>query len=264
MTYTYIVLIRMFYSKKYVKQFLLWIFLLIGLLLIAGPSALHISYSTSAMKTRHAAAHVFSEERARDYLINLTQYGSRISQSRGSFEARKFLISQIQRIRSKSKRRLRFEIDLQNFTDVDRSQLQNIIVRVSNPSTKSGNVSSLLLSAHYDSGKCVHVLNELKRVEVHFSIVEFSPGGSDDGSGVVILLELLSNVINDLTITLSDVHLIVLLTDGEEMDLRGSKAFTTKHMWRHHIHRFINVDSVSCHQVASLIQITSSQVLFTL
>lgn len=94
--------------------------------------------------------------------------------------------------------------------------------------------------------------------------MEFSPGGCDDGSGVVILLELLSNVINDLTITFSDVHLIVLLTDGEETALHGSKAFITKHMWRHHIHRFINVDSASCRQVASLIQITSSQVLLTL
>ena len=92
----------------------------------------------------------------------------------------------------------------------------------------------------------------------------FSPGGSDDGSGVVILLERLSNVINDLTITLSDVHLIVLLTDGEEMGLQGSEAFTTKHIWRHHIHRFINIDSATCHLVASLVQITSSQVPFAL
>ncbi|CAF5093319.1 unnamed protein product, partial [Rotaria sp. Silwood1] len=35
----------------------------------------------------------------------------------------------------------------------------------------------------------------------HYDSVEFSPGGSDDGSGVVILLELLSNLVNDPTIT---------------------------------------------------------------
>jgi len=52
-----------------------------------------------------------------------------------------------------SKRNLRFEVDLQNFTDSDHNQLQNIVVRVSNPDTKSKNVSSLMLSAHYDTGK---------------------------------------------------------------------------------------------------------------
>ena len=145
----------MFYSKTYFKQFLLWILFLTCLFLIAGPLALHISYSKPAMRTRYAVAHMFSDERARDYLINLTQYGSRISHSRGNFQAREFLLSQIQRIRSKSKRQLRFEIDLQNFTNADRNQLQNIVARVSNPSTKSRNVSSLLLSAHYDSGRCV-------------------------------------------------------------------------------------------------------------
>ncbi len=107
------------------------------------------------MKTRNIAGHVFSEERARDYLINLTRYGPRVSNTRGNFDARDFLISKIQRIFSMSKRHLRFEIDLQNFIDSGHNQLQNIVVRVSNLPTKFKNVSSLMLSAHYDSGKYV-------------------------------------------------------------------------------------------------------------
>jgi hypothetical protein len=106
------------------------------------------------MKSRNVPPDIFSEERARDYLINLTQYGSRVSNTRGNFYARNFLISQIKRICSMSKRDLQFEIDLQNFT-IDHNQLQNIIVRVSNPLTKYKNSSSVMLSAHYDSGKCV-------------------------------------------------------------------------------------------------------------
>ena len=61
-----------------------------------------------------------------------------------------------------SKRHLQFEIDLQNFTDSNHNQLQNILVRVSNPITKSKNISSLMLSAHYDSGKCIHKFNDLE------------------------------------------------------------------------------------------------------
>jgi Zn-dependent M28 family amino/carboxypeptidase len=94
--------------------------------------------------------------------------------------------------------------------------------------------------------------------------VEFSPGASDDGSGVVILLELLSNLVNDVTVTFSDVHLIVLFTNGEEMGLQGAQTFITDHAWRYNIRRFINVDAVSCNQVASLIQIEPSQVSFSL
>jgi Zn-dependent M28 family amino/carboxypeptidase len=92
--------------------------------------------------------------------------------------------------------------------------------------------------------------------------VEFSPGACDDGSGVVVLLELLSNLINDLTITFTDVHLIVLLTNGEEMGLLGSQAFITNHPWRSNIHRFINVDGVSCKEKAYLVRMKPSKVVF--
>jgi Zn-dependent M28 family amino/carboxypeptidase len=94
--------------------------------------------------------------------------------------------------------------------------------------------------------------------------VEFSPGGCDDGFGVVILLELFSNLVNDLTVTFSDVYLIVLFTDAEESGLVGAGAFITNHKWRFNIRRFINVDSLSCSEVASLTQTTQSQVFFTL
>jgi Zn-dependent M28 family amino/carboxypeptidase len=94
--------------------------------------------------------------------------------------------------------------------------------------------------------------------------VEFSPGGCDDGSGVVILLELFSNLVNDLTLTFSDVHLIVLFTNSEEKGLQGATAFITNHKWRHTIHRFINVDSASCNEVGSLVEIKPSQVFFFL
>ena len=100
----------------------------------------------------------------------------------------------------------------------------------------------------------------VKKTLFIFILVEFSSGACDDGSGVVILLELLSNVINDPTITFSDLDLIILLTDGEEMGLLGAKAFVTNHPWRHHVHRFINVDSSSCKEMGELAHLGSSKV----
>ena len=90
-----------------------------------------------------------------------------------------------------SQRKVRFEVNLQNFTDSNDNLLQNILLHASNPMRKSKNISNLLLSAHYDSGKIKLIyFNNNKNKD--FFLVAFSPGGSNDGLGVVILLELLS------------------------------------------------------------------------
>ena len=94
--------------------------------------------------------------------------------------------------------------------------------------------------------------------------MEFSPGGSDDGAGVIILLELFSNLVNDLSVTFSDVHLIVLFTNAEESGAEGSIEFIIRHKWHYNIYRFINVDAINCHEVASLIRMKPSQVFFSL
>ncbi|CAF1376143.1 unnamed protein product [Adineta ricciae] len=231
---------RIFHSKYSSNQFLLWVLSFVCLLLIAGPLTSHISYSVPAMKTRDIPAHMFSEERTRDYLANLTRFGSRVINTQGNYAAREYLISQIETIFSRSNRQLRFELVRQNTTDLESNRLENILVRVSNASMESEKLWNVLLSAHYDS-------------------VEFSSGSSDDGSGVVILLELLSNLVNDVTMTLSNLNLILIFTDAEEIGLHGSEAFRSSHSWFRNIHRFINVDSVRCNQVANLIQIRSSQ-----
>ncbi|CAF1160063.1 unnamed protein product [Adineta steineri] len=145
------------HNNQHLKEFILWFVLLICLLLLAGPFTHHLSYSVPTVKTRTSARHVFSEGRALDYLINLTQYGSRVSNTRGNFDARDYLISQIKRICSPNKRHIQYELELQNFTDSQHNQLQNIFVRVSNTLNKSRNIPSVMLTAHYDS-------------------VEFSPG----------------------------------------------------------------------------------------
>lgn len=67
------------------------------------------------------------------------------------YHTRDFLISKIYEIREYAKKSIRFEVYLQNFTVLERDQLQNIAVRVSNRNS-SPNTPSLMLVAHYDSG----------------------------------------------------------------------------------------------------------------
>ena len=134
-------------------MFVVWIVLLTCVLIIAGPLSLGISSATPAMKKRDVPSNIFSEERVRDYLNNLTKFGSRVGYSHGNLQARNYLITEIKRIFSMDQRFLRLELELQNVTDLnDTHSLKNILVRVSDSRTKSKNISSLLLSAHYDSG----------------------------------------------------------------------------------------------------------------
>lgn len=105
------------------------------------------------MKKRDIPLNVFSEERVRDYLNDLTKFGSRVSYSQGNLRARNYLVKQMKRIFSMNKKFLRLEVELQNFTEINNDHpLDNILIRVSNPTARSKNVPSLLLSAHYDSG----------------------------------------------------------------------------------------------------------------
>ena len=96
--------------------------------------------------------------------------------------------------------------EIQTVASDNSRPLQNILVRL-----KGSNAGgkALMLTAHYDS-------------------VAGSPGASDDGSGVVTLLETLralkagSPLQNDV---------IFLFTDGEELGARGARAFIDKHAW---------------------------------
>ncbi|CAF0725066.1 unnamed protein product [Adineta steineri] len=223
------------------KHLLLWVILFGCLFLLAAPLALYASYALPSIKSRTIPLHEFSEERARDFYPNLTQYGPRVSNTYADYRTRAFLISQINRIRSMAKKSIQFEINLQNFTTDNIEQLQNIAVRISD-SNSLKNTPCLMLVAHYDS-------------------VEFSPGGSDDGSGVTILLELLSNLVNDPSITFSQVNLIVLFTGAEEMNLNGAEAFIINHPWKDDIRRFINIDSSGGNEKAILYRVKPSQLV---
>ena len=200
----------------------------------------------------------FSEERARDFYPTLTQHGPRVSNTRADYLTRDFLISQITQLQSKAHPSVHFELSLQNFTVDDIEQLQNIAVRLSNVNTSSLNMPSLMLAAHYDSGRSN--VEEWSCMNVCWLLVEFSLGGSDDGSGVVILLEILSNLVHDPMVTFSQVHLIVLWTSAEEMFSRGAEAFVGGHPWKNDIRRFINIDSAGGHEKAILFRVKPSQV----
>ncbi len=98
------------------------------------------------------------------------------------------------------------------------SQLQNIIARLKG--SDSGG-RALMLVAHYDS-------------------VPNSPGASDDGSGVVTLLETL-RALKAAPPLKNDV--IFLFTDGEELGTLGARSFVEGHPWAKDVGLVLNFEA---------------------
>lgn len=98
------------------------------------------------------------------------------------------------------------------------ARVDNVMVRVRG--TGNGAGKALMLMAHYDS-------------------VVFGPGASDDGSGVVVMLESL-RAMKEHPPLQNDI--VFLFTDGEEAGLLGPKAFMA-HPWYGDVGMVINFEA---------------------
>lgn len=99
------------------------------------------------------------------------------------------------------------------------ANIQNIIARIKG----TGNGKALLLLSHYDSSP-------------HSSI-----GGSDDGAGIVTILEGLRAFLAKGTQPKNDI--IIVFSDAEELGLLGATAFVKHHPWAKHIGLVINFEA---------------------
>ncbi|XP_043284842.1 endoplasmic reticulum metallopeptidase 1-like [Venturia canescens] len=173
----------------------------------------------------------FIAERARNHVINLTSIGPRIT---GSYEnevlAVKFLVKVIDQIVEEASQNHKIQVDvtkhsgafpltfLDGMTNVYRN-VQNVIVKLG-PHHNSKN--SLLLNCHFDT------------------FVE-SPGGSDDGAGCGVMLEILRVMARSPKYLK---HNIIFLFNGaEENLLQASHGFITQHPWAKEIRAFINIEA---------------------
>ncbi|XP_066598785.1 endoplasmic reticulum metallopeptidase 1-like [Prorops nasuta] len=208
----------------FVFTFFLFLSLLIIVLERNLPEPQFIEHET-------IAGHRFSAERARNHIVNLTSIGPRVS---GSYENEiltvKFLTATIDDIIKKSHTNHKITIDitkhsgafplkfLDGMTNVYRN-VQNVIVKIG-PYRPLNN--SLLLNCHFDS-------------------FPESPGGSDDGAGCAVMLEILRVIAVSPNILK---HNIIFLFNGaEENLLQASHGFITQHPWAKEVVVFINLEA---------------------
>lgn len=173
----------------------------------------------------------FIAERAMTRLIKLTNIGPRVA---GSYEnevlAVNLLKKEITKIIENSNPNQLIELDIQSYsgsfplkfldglTNVYRN-VKDVIVKLS-PIKSSRD--SLLLNCHFDS-------------------VPDSPGGSDDGAGCVVLLEILE-VLSKSKEQLES-NIIFLFNGAEENLMHGSHGFITQHPWAKEVRAFVNLEA---------------------
>ncbi|XP_046493405.1 endoplasmic reticulum metallopeptidase 1 isoform X2 [Neodiprion pinetum] len=173
----------------------------------------------------------FVAERARNNLVKLTKIGPRIT---GSYEnevmAVNFLKTEIQNIVKDAHNSHEIQIDitkhsgafpltfLDGMTNVYRN-VQNVIVKVG---SRINSKHSLLVNCHFDT-------------------FPESPGGSDDGAGCAVMLEMLRIIAQSPKILK---HNIIFLFNGAEENLmQASHGFITQHKWASEVKSFINLEA---------------------
>ncbi|XP_043257384.1 endoplasmic reticulum metallopeptidase 1-like [Colletes gigas] len=173
----------------------------------------------------------FIAERAHNHLVNLTSIGPRIV---GSYEnevlAIKYLTSIINNIVKEANENHKIQINvtkhsgafplkfLDGMTNVYKN-VQNVIVKIS-PHRPTQN--SLLLNCHFDT-------------------FPDSPGGSDDGAGCAVMLEIIRVIAHSSKLLK---HSVIFLFNGaEENLLQASHGFITQHPWAKEVRAFINLEA---------------------
>uniref|UniRef100_A0A6B2KZW4 Peptidase M28 domain-containing protein n=2 Tax=Arcella intermedia TaxID=1963864 RepID=A0A6B2KZW4_9EUKA len=175
----------------------------------------------------------FSEHNSLRTLHKLTSFGPHPS---GSLEGQQVVLFLQDTVRSIVQSKLlgfsyKLEISVGDGM-VDESVLRvyrnvtNLMLRLYRPSSVPSRPSqALLLSSHWDSALD-------------------SPGASDDGVGVVVMIEILRNLVDYPTLFLkSKLDLIFLWCGSEELGLLGSDVFLT-HPWSKDVVSFINIEAV--------------------
>ncbi|KJE89018.1 hypothetical protein, variant [Capsaspora owczarzaki ATCC 30864] len=116
------------------------------------------------------------------------------------------------------------------------AELVNVVVGVSSGAHPSL-VSSLVVSAHFDS-------------------VPYSPGASDNGANVAVLLELFHSLLYKPPTQ----HAVILLfNEAEECGLFGADAFVNAHRWAQNSKTVINLDSAGGWGPLGMIQLGPRQ-----
>lgn len=183
----------------------------VGFGLLARPSAPAVAPASAPQKD-------FSAERALAHVREIARR-PHPSGTRENVEVGDYIIRQIEALGLKP------EIQQTSLASRNRAddhvlvQVRNIMTRIEGTGAEGD--KALLFSAHYDSAPG-------------------SPGASDDGAGVAVLLESMRALVGGDRLTRD---IIFLFTDAEELGTYGAKAFTAEHPWSKEVAAAFNFEA---------------------
>ncbi|KAH8401893.1 hypothetical protein KR009_008524 [Drosophila setifemur] len=171
----------------------------------------------------------FVAERAQSQLLAYDRIGPKVTGSYANeVTTVHFLLNETEKIRAQMRSELYdLEVDVQSptgsyvFVDmVNMYQgIHNVVVKLSSKSSTSK--SYLLINSHFDSKPT-------------------SPGSGDDGTMVVVMLEVLRQMA--ISETPFQHPLVFLFNGAEENPLQGSHGYITQHKWAPNCKAFINLE----------------------
>ena len=157
----------------------------------------------------------FSLYNAKEHLKNITVKPHYVG-SEGHKQVQNYLVDEL--------KKMGFQVDIQIQTVVNKkwfagTTTENIVARLKG----SSEGKALLLLSHYDSSP-------------HSSL-----GASDDGAGVVTILEAVRALLATNRTPKNDV--IILISDAEELGLLGAQAFVEHHSWAKDVGLVLNFEA---------------------
>ncbi|CAH1774986.1 unnamed protein product, partial [Owenia fusiformis] len=217
-------------ERRYLKEYIwLIVFLFVG----SCFAIIHFEDNRfpEAKTVANANPEDFVEERARQYLLSLTDLGPRpVGSHANEVLAPKILLEHLHQIKSRLSPASELEIDVQNvtgsftlkFLGEFSSYYENVNNVLAKLGPKGGSQHSLLVNCHYDS-------------------VIDSPGASDDAISCALMMEAL-NVLATRPYALP--HNVIFIFNGaEENILQASHGFITQHPWAKSVRAFYNLEA---------------------
>lgn len=186
------------------------------LLVVIGAGSIYFQNRLPAVVPATAPPSEFSAARALDQLRPISAQPHPIG-SHAHTQVREYLVSELSKLGLSPFLQQSTAVNVKRAAPFTAGVVQNILVKIPG----SANTRAVLLVSHYDS-------------------VPTSFGASDDGAGVVTLLET-ARALKAGPPLKNDV--ILLFTDGEEVGLLGAQAFVNENPWSKDVGFFVNFEA---------------------
>ena len=200
----------------------------------------------------------FSVATTRQYLQHLVNFGPRVAGTDvNDIDTVQYLIDKLQQIKNNAPSSVLVEVDEQHPSGTFHTKFLNGITHLyKNVSNVIVRISWPEVEAQYDHS--LDIVNQAILVNAHFDTVAGSPGASDDGLGVAIMLEVTRSIVNGKALKKP---IIMLFNGAEESIHHAAHGFITKHKWSKSIKYVINLESLGAGGREMVFQCNSAEMM---